>query len=122
MIKYSREAEKFILSQGKTAALRLYRAIEQLPLGDVKLLRGKKSPQLYRLRVGDYRVILIMMIVSLIFGMGHAITKTYFILSFLVSIYFCLIFQSTNNLLLPILAHAFYDFFVFIILYRTCRH
>jgi mRNA interferase RelE/StbE len=57
MIKYHRQAEKFLLSQGKTIALRLYRAVEQLPLGDVKRLRGQKYPPLYRLRVGDYRVI-----------------------------------------------------------------
>jgi len=57
MVKYSKEAEKFILSQGKTSALRLYHAIEKLPLGDVKRLLGAKNPPLYRLRIGDYRVI-----------------------------------------------------------------
>jgi mRNA interferase RelE/StbE len=57
MIKYHKQAEKFILSQGKSNALRLYNAIENLPSGDVKRLHGKKSPTLYRLRVGDYRVI-----------------------------------------------------------------
>ena len=57
MIKYHKQAEKFILSQGRTAALRLYHAIEQLPLGDVKRLQGPKNPPLYRLRVGDYRVV-----------------------------------------------------------------
>jgi len=57
MIKYNKQAEKFILSQGKTVALRLYRAIEHLPLGDVKRLHGQKAPQLFRLRVGDYRVV-----------------------------------------------------------------
>ena len=57
MIKYSKEAEKFILSQGKTIALRIYNAAEKLPLGDVKRLQGTKKPQLYRLRVGDYRIV-----------------------------------------------------------------
>ncbi|MDR0380860.1 MAG: type II toxin-antitoxin system RelE/ParE family toxin [Oscillospiraceae bacterium] len=57
MIKYHKQAEKFILSQGKTAALRLYRAIEGLPLGDVQRLRGKDDPPLYRLRVGNYRIV-----------------------------------------------------------------
>ncbi len=60
MIKYHKQAEKFILSQGKTIALRLYRAIEQLPLGDVKRLQGQKEPPLYRLRIGSYRVIFYM--------------------------------------------------------------
>ena len=57
MIRYHKQAEKFILTQGKTVALRLYRAIEQLPLGDVKRLSGQKAPPLFRLRVGDYRVV-----------------------------------------------------------------
>ena len=57
MIKYHKKAEKFILSQGKVVALRIYSAIERLPLGDVKPLAGKKNPQLYRLRVGNYRII-----------------------------------------------------------------
>ena len=57
MIKYHKQAEKFILSQGKTAALRIYESIEQLPIGDVKRLQGKKGSQLYRLRVGNYRVV-----------------------------------------------------------------
>ena len=60
MIRYHKQAEKFILSQGKTVAVRLYNAIEQLPLGDVKRLQGKKDPPLYRLRVGDYRVVFCM--------------------------------------------------------------
>jgi len=57
MIRYHKRAERFILSQGKQTALRLYSAIEKLPLGDIRRLQGKKSPPLYRLRVGDFRVI-----------------------------------------------------------------
>ena len=59
MIKYHKKAEKFILSQNKTIAFRIYTAIEKLPLGDVKPLKGKMKPQLYRLRIGDFRVIFI---------------------------------------------------------------
>jgi len=57
MIRYHKSAEKFILSQGKTVAMRLYAAIEQLPLGDVRRLQGHKNPPLYRLRVSDYRIV-----------------------------------------------------------------
>ena len=60
MIKYHRQAEKFILSQGKTIALRLYQAVEKIPLGDIKRLHGKGKPPLYRLRVGNYRIIFCM--------------------------------------------------------------
>ena len=57
MIRYSKHAEKFILSQGKSTALRIYNAVEQLPSGDVKRLYGQMNPPLQRLRVGTYRVI-----------------------------------------------------------------
>lgn len=57
MIDYRKSAKKFILSQTKTNAIRLFTAIEQLPNGDVKPIKGKKKPPLYRLRVGKYRVI-----------------------------------------------------------------
>ena len=57
MIKYHKQAEKFILSQSKPTALRLYDAIEKLPLGDVKRLQGSQSPPLFRLRVGGFRVV-----------------------------------------------------------------
>ena len=57
MIKYHKQAEKFLLAQGKTNALRLSAAIEALPLGDVKRLHGHKNPPLYRLRVGSYRIV-----------------------------------------------------------------
>ena len=57
MIKYHKQAEKFILSQNKVNATRIITAIEQLPLGDVKRLHGGNKPYKYRLRVGDYRVV-----------------------------------------------------------------
>ncbi len=57
MTRYHKQAERFILSQGKAAALRIYGAIEKLPLGDVKYLQGTSKPKKYRLRVGDYRIV-----------------------------------------------------------------
>ena len=57
MIEYSKQAEKFILSQGRSQALRIFKAIDKLPLGDIKRLKGRNSPQLYRLRIGDYRAV-----------------------------------------------------------------
>ena len=57
MIDYRKSARKFILAQGKSTALRLFNAIEQLPNGDVKPLQGRKKPPLYRLRIGDFRAV-----------------------------------------------------------------
>lgn len=36
---------------------RIINAIERIPQGDIKKLKGEKYPPLYRLRVGKYRII-----------------------------------------------------------------
>ena len=51
-------AEKFIVKLPKPEKERVLRAIYQLPEGnDIRELKGKKNKGLYRLRVGDYRII-----------------------------------------------------------------
>ncbi|SHF76970.1 mRNA interferase RelE/StbE [Caldanaerobius fijiensis DSM 17918] len=50
-----KKAAKFLASQPPEQQKRLARAISQLPEGNVIPLKGYKS--LYRLRVGDYRII-----------------------------------------------------------------
>ena len=50
-----KQAQKFIRKQSKPQQERLLRAIHNLPTGDVKPLKGNDN--LYRLRVGSYRVI-----------------------------------------------------------------
>ena len=51
-------AEKFIVELPKPEKERVLKAIYQLPEGnDIKELKGKKNKGLYRLRVGDYRII-----------------------------------------------------------------
>lgn len=54
-IKFEKAAQKFLDKQDKSQRLRLYKAIYKLPDGtDIKMLNGYK---LYRLRVGDYRIL-----------------------------------------------------------------
>ena len=53
-IRYSRQAEKFLKKQPADEARRIRNAIDDLPAGDVKRLKGSTS---FRLRVGNYRVI-----------------------------------------------------------------
>ena len=36
---------------------RIFEAIEKIPRGDVKKLNGKKLDNIYRLRIGKYRVV-----------------------------------------------------------------
>ena len=54
LIKYSKQALKFLQKQDKTTQKRILKAINLLPLGDVKKLQNKSG---YRLRVGDFRII-----------------------------------------------------------------
>lgn len=51
-------AEKFIVKLSKSEKERVLKAIYQLPNGNnIKELKGNKNKGLYRLRVGDYRII-----------------------------------------------------------------
>ena len=54
-IFYSKEAVKTIGSMDKPTKERIRKAIEALPSGDVKPLSGHH--QLYRLRVGGWRIV-----------------------------------------------------------------
>ena len=57
-IVIEKPAEKFIVKLPKPEKERLLKAIHQLPDGnDIKELKGKKTKGLYRLRIGDYRII-----------------------------------------------------------------
>ena len=57
-ILIEKPAEKFIVKLPRPEKERVLRAIHELPeQGDIKRLQGKKSKGLFRLRVGDYRVI-----------------------------------------------------------------
>ncbi len=54
-IRYSKQASKFLQKQSKQTQIRIIKAINKLPAGDVKRMQGKTN--YYRLRVGDYRII-----------------------------------------------------------------
>lgn len=54
-IKIRPKALKFIEKQDRFQRLRIYKAIYNLPNGDVKKMAGCKDE--YRLRVGNYRII-----------------------------------------------------------------
>ena len=54
-IEYAKSAVKTIASLDKKTKLRIKQAIETIPSGDIKPLRGSQS--LYRLRVGGWRIV-----------------------------------------------------------------
>jgi len=51
----SKAALKFITKQPEKQQKRIMEAIQRIPSGDIKALRGPKP--FFRLRVGDYRVV-----------------------------------------------------------------
>ena len=53
-IQYSKQAVKFLQKQTKQVQQRIISAINKLPAGDVKRMQGS---ELYRLRVGDFRIL-----------------------------------------------------------------
>lgn len=54
-VNFEKAAQKFLDKQPKTQRLRLYKAIYKLPDGtDIKKLKGS---ELFRLRVGNYRIL-----------------------------------------------------------------
>lgn len=52
--RYSKQAVKFLEKQEKATRQRIFFAIENLPLGDVKKLTGQPY---YRPRVGSFRIL-----------------------------------------------------------------
>lgn len=64
-----------------------------------------------------------LLVSSLIFGLIHAVTFLYFIMATAVSIYLGLYldYESTRNLLTPIIIHGLYDFFAFVVIIRAYR-
>jgi len=84
-------------------------------IGEELLFRGLFQLGLSNL-LGVWWAILL---TSLIFGLAHAITPTYFFLAFLISNYLGFLFEQTGNLIVPIAIHALYDFFVFLYIRYT---
>lgn len=69
-------------------------------------------------------------VASLLFGLAHALSPTYFLFATLIGIYFSLLNRGwpdasgsleSANLLRPIVAHAAYDFIAFLVIVRDYR-
>lgn len=54
------------------------------------------------------------LVASVLFAAAHAVTRTYSVLVFFLSIFFGLVFYLSGSLVPVIIAHALYDFFVFV--------
>lgn len=74
----------------------LFRGVLQVPIGE--WVGGPAGPW-----VG-------LIFASALFGMAHAVTRLYAILATLIGLYLGLLWIFSENLLVPITAHAVYDF------------
>jgi membrane protease YdiL (CAAX protease family) len=83
-------------------------------LGEELLFRGVLQEMFSR----HLPVELALLAASVLFGLVHAITPTYAVLATLSGLYLGWLFHSTENLLVPVLAHALYDFGVLLYLLR----
>ena len=62
-----------------------------------------------------------LVVVSVLFGLVHFITPTYALLASLIGLYLGCLLMFSDNLLVPILVHALYDFVALLYLLRTRR-
>ena len=81
-------------------------------LGEELLFRGLFQMGLSGLVDAGWAIL----ITSVFFGLAHAVTPTYSVLAFFISLYFGWLFFFTGNLFVPMAIHALYDFAVFLVL------
>ena len=56
-IKFSKQSLKSLKKLQVRISKKLLTSIERIPDGDIKPLKGKKIPPLFRLRVGKFRIL-----------------------------------------------------------------
>lgn len=62
-----------------------------------------------------------LLLASLLFGICHAITAFYVVLAAVLGAYLGWLMEETDNLLVPALAHALYDFVALVVLLRFSK-
>jgi membrane protease YdiL (CAAX protease family) len=99
--------------------------IEQLAI--VALLAGLGEETLFRgvVQAGMEQAVgpsrgawIALLVAACLFGLLHSITPTYVVLAALVGLYLGWLWLATGNLLVPITAHAAYDFFALLFLVK----
>jgi len=101
----------------------LFRSASTAELAVISLLAGLGEELLFR---GVIQAALAdrlgaaagLVIASAIFGLAHAVSTTYAVLAALIGLYLGWLWLATGNLLVPITAHAVYDFLALVLLTR----
>jgi uncharacterized protein len=91
-------------------------------LGEELLFRGVLQPSFtHWLSFGGFGRIAGLIASNVIFGLLHFITPTYALVAAALGIYFGVLFDATDppNVVVPILAHGFYDYLAFLWLKRA---
>jgi membrane protease YdiL (CAAX protease family) len=108
----------------------LFRHVRVVELAAISLLAGLGEEMLFRGViqqavtdwVGEpYGHAVGLAVAAFLFGLVHRITLTYAILAGLIGLYLGAIWLLSGNLLVPILAHALYDFVAMVYLVRLRR-
>jgi len=58
-ITFSKSVAKTIIKFDRPTRERIYKALNNLPAGDVKKMQGQNNPPYFRLRIGDIRALFI---------------------------------------------------------------
>jgi uncharacterized protein len=87
-------------------------------LGEEMLFRGVIQSFLARLLSAPAGTLVALMVASILFGLLHWLTPLYALLAGAISLYLGTVWILTNNLLVPALAHALYDFWALVYLVR----
>ena len=82
--------------------------------GEELLFRGLLQPLLCQW-LGTWAGIVLL---AVVFGLAHALSRLYFVLTLAMSLYLSWLLESTGNLTVPILVHALYDAVALIIMQK----
>jgi membrane protease YdiL (CAAX protease family) len=87
-------------------------------LGEEMLFRGLLQAGLAAWINGPHGAWLAMLVASLLFGLVHWISSSHAVLATVIGIYLGCLFWVSGHLLVPIVAHALYDFLALVWLVR----
>jgi len=105
---------------------KLFREFSLLELATVSAMAGLGEELLFRgLVQGALTAPLgptaALLIASIVFGLAHLITTAYAVVAAAFGLYFGWLWTSSGNLVVPVVAHAVYDFVVLAVLVRDVR-
>ena len=90
-------------------------------LGEEMLFRGVIQQGVAEWFSGQGGVWIGLAVAAILFGLAHHITTTYALLAGLIGLYLGAVWLITDNLLVPITAHALYDFLALVYLVKIRR-